>query len=320
VAISWSDYLVSLLSIIKIPALGIHGIHVPEWMTMDYFSAKRGHEEVMQLLSAGGSNVEISDALREANAAWTGAPCIGSFHLVLDIPALAIIAIITWLVYRGIKETRNASNVMVAIKLLVILLIIGVGVFYVDTSNWTPFAPNGVSGILKGVSAVFFAYIGFDAISTTAEECKNPQRDLPKAMMYSIIICTVLYIIIALIITGMVSYTELNVGDPLAFVFEKLNLNWFSGIIAVSAVVAMASVLLVFQLTPVSKLPASLPSLPDLLSVFLPCLWTSPPLQISAASELCLPLSWSAAVCSDWEWRRIVRTANSKHPTSTLSG
>lgn len=248
VAISWSDYLVSLLSIIKIPALGIHGIHVPEWMTMDYFSAKRGHEEVMQLLSAGGSNVEISDALREANAAWTGAPCIGSFHLVLDIPALAIITIITWLVYRGIKETRNASNVMVAIKLLVILLIIGVGVFYVDTSNWTPFAPNGVSGILKGVSAVFFAYIGFDAISTTAEECKNPQRDLPKAMMYSIIICTVLYIIIALIITGMVSYTELNVGDPLAFVFEKLNLNWFSGIIAVSAVVAMASVLLVFQL------------------------------------------------------------------------
>jgi amino acid transporter len=98
------------------------------------------------------------------------------------------------------------------------------------------------------VSAVFFAYIGFDAISTTAEECKNPQRDLPKAMMYSIIICTALYVIIALIITGMVSYSELNVGDPLAFVFEKLHLNWFSGIIAVSAVVAMASVLLVFQL------------------------------------------------------------------------
>jgi len=248
VAISWSDYFVSLLSIIKIPALGINGIHVPEWMTMDYFSAKRGYEEFMRLSPAGVPNTDITHAIREAHAAWTGAPRLGNFHIVLDIPALAIIAIITWLVFRGIKESRNASNVMVAIKLLVILFIIAVGVFYVDTANWSPFAPNGISGILKGVSAVFFAYIGFDAISTTAEECKNPQRDLPRAMMYSIIICTVLYVIIALIITGMVSYTELNVGDPLAFVFEKLNLNWFSGIIAVSAVVAMASVLLVFQL------------------------------------------------------------------------
>ncbi len=103
-------------------------------------------------------------------------------------------------------------------------------------------------GILKGVSAVFFAYIGFDAISTTAEECENPQRDLPRGMMWAIIICTVLYIIIALVLTGMVNYSELNVGDPLAFVFEKLNLKWMSGIIAVSAVIAMASVLLVFQM------------------------------------------------------------------------
>jgi APA family basic amino acid/polyamine antiporter len=111
-----------------------------------------------------------------------------------------------------------------------------------------PFAPNGVSGILKGVSAVFFAYIGFDAISTTAEECKNPQRDLPRGMMWAIIICTILYVIIALVLTGMVNYSNLNVGDPLAFVFDKLNLKWMSGIIAVSAVVAMASVLLVFQM------------------------------------------------------------------------
>ncbi len=146
------------------------------------------------------------------------------------------------------KESKNASNLMVVIKLCIILLVIAVGVFYVDTDNWNPFAPNGVGGILKGVSAVFFAYIGFDAISTTAEECKNPQRDLPRGMMWAIIICTVLYVIIALILTGMVSYTELNVGDPLAFVFDKLDLKWMSGIIAVSAVVAMASVLLVFQM------------------------------------------------------------------------
>jgi amino acid transporter len=121
-------------------------------------------------------------------------------------------------------------------------------VFYVDVSNWNPFAPHGVSGILKGVSAVFFAYIGFDAISTTAEECKNPQRDLPRGMMWSIIICTILYVAIALILTGIVKSNLLDVGDPLAFVFEQKNLKMLSGVIAISAVIAMASVLLVFQM------------------------------------------------------------------------
>ncbi|MFB0909649.1 MAG: amino acid permease, partial [Flavobacterium sp.] len=145
-------------------------------------------------------------------------------------------------------ESRNASNVMVVVKLCIILLVIAVGIFYVDMDNWTPFAPNGVTGVLKGVSAVFFAYIGFDAISTTAEECKDPQRDLPRGMMWAIIICTVLYIVVALVLTGMVKYSELNVGDPLAFVFHKLDLRWMSGIVAVSAVIAMASVLLVFQM------------------------------------------------------------------------
>jgi len=168
--------------------------------------------------------------------------------LIFDLPALFIIVLITWLVYRGMKESRNASNIMVLIKLAIILLVIGVGMFYVDTNNWSPFAPNGVTGILKGVSAVFFAYIGFDAISTTAEECENPQRDLPRGMMWAIIICTVLYIIIALILTGIVSYDKLAVGDPLAFVFDEIHLPKMAGIISISAVVAMASVLLVFQM------------------------------------------------------------------------
>ncbi|MDQ3255319.1 MAG: amino acid permease, partial [Acidobacteriota bacterium] len=117
-------------------------------------------------------------------------------------------------------------------------------------ANWSPFAPNGAAGVLKGVSAVFFAYIGFDAISTTAEECKNPQRDLPRGMLYSLIICTVLYICVALVLTGMVNHKTLQVGDPLAYVFgaDGVNIPWVSGIIAVSAVIAMATVLLVFQL------------------------------------------------------------------------
>jgi APA family basic amino acid/polyamine antiporter len=248
VAISWSDYFTGLLSSIHIPALGIDGINIPAWATMDYLTAYNGHTHADALVNAGKSMANLDDATRIANSAWTSAPKIGSFHLVADLPALGIIIFITWLVYRGMKESRNASNAMVVVKLAVILLVLAVGVFYVDTKNWNPFAPNGVSGILKGVSAVFFAYIGFDAISTTAEECKNPQRDLPRGMMWAIIICTILYVAIALVLTGMVKSDTLAVGDPLAFVFDQLDLKLMSGIIAVSAVFAMASVLLVFQM------------------------------------------------------------------------
>lgn len=240
VAISWSDYFTGLLE--------SGGIHLPQWVQMDYLTASNGFNDASALMQNGKSYDDLGDGLKAAYTAWTTSPTIGSFHFVADLPALFIIIIITALVYRGMKESRNASNMMVVVKLCIILLVIAVGVFYVDTDNWSPFAPNGVGGVLKGVSAVFFAYIGFDAISTTAEECKNPQRDLPRGMMWAIIICTILYVVIALVLTGMVSYSELNVGDPLAFVFQKLNLKWMSGIIAVSAVIAMASVLLVFQM------------------------------------------------------------------------
>ncbi|WP_276089997.1 amino acid permease [Pedobacter sp. JY14-1] len=248
VAISWSDYFTGLLSSIKIPALQIEGIHLPDWMTMDYFTAYKGHQHAQALMNAGSNYENLDSSIREASNAWLTAPNIGGLHIVADLPALGIIIFITYLVYRGMKESRNASNAMVIIKLAVILLVLAVGVFYVDTRNWDPFAPNGISGVLKGVSAVFFAYIGFDAISTTAEECKNPQRDLPRGMMWAIIICTILYVAIALVLTGIVSYRSLAVGDPLAFVFDQIDLKLLSGIIAVSAVFAMASVLLVFQM------------------------------------------------------------------------
>jgi amino acid transporter len=240
VAISWSDYFTGLLE--------SGGIHMPYWIQMDYLTASTGFQDASALMQGGKSFDNLSSNLQAAYTAWITAPTLGPLHIVADIPALAIIFIITALVYRGMKESRNASNLMVVVKLCVILLVIAVGVFYVDTNNWHPFAPNGAAGVLKGVSAVFFAYIGFDAISTTAEECKNPQRDLPRGMMWAIIICTILYVVIALVLTGMVHYSDLNVGDPLAFVFTQLNLKWMSGIIAVSAVVAMASVLLVFQM------------------------------------------------------------------------
>jgi APA family basic amino acid/polyamine antiporter len=241
VAISWSDYFTGLME---------HGLHIkiPNWAQMDYFTAYNGYNKALNLMESGKSLSQLDTGLQLAYNAWATAPKIGSFHLVADLPALMIIILVTALVYKGMKESRNISNAMVIVKLSIILVVVTIGVFYVDTSNWNPFAPNGISGVLKGVSAVFFAYIGFDAISTTAEECKDPQRDLPRGMMWAIVICTILYVIIALVLTGMVNYSELNVGDPLAYVFEQLDLKWLSGLIGISAVVAMASVLLVFQM------------------------------------------------------------------------
>jgi amino acid transporter len=232
VAISWSDYFTGLMS-------GI-GLDLPLWMTMDWFSARAA--------ASAADPATLNEAGQKAVEAWNSAPRLLGLPLVADIPAFTISVLLTWLVYRGIRESKHTSNLMVLFKLGVILAVILVGVFYIQPANWTPFAPNGVRGILAGVSAVFFAYIGFDAISTTAEECENPQRDLPRAMFYALGLCTVLYVVIALILTGMVPYDQLAVGDPLAFVFDKVGLNFFSGLVALSAVVATASVFLVFQL------------------------------------------------------------------------
>jgi APA family basic amino acid/polyamine antiporter len=253
VAISWSDYFTGLLA--------TNGIHVPLHFTMDFRTAHLGYDAVRQAI-AGGTTL---DALRagcdaadaaitcgqiEAYSAWANAPHFYGIPIIADLPALGIVVLITALVYVGIRESKIASNIMVAIKLAIILLVIIVGAFYVDTKNWSPFMPNGFSGVMSGVAAVFFAYIGFDALSTTAEETKDPYKMLPRGMIYSLLICTVLYVLLALVLTGMVPYTKLAVGDPLAFVFgpEGVNIPWISGIIAVSAIVAIATVLLVFQL------------------------------------------------------------------------
>ena len=240
VAISWSDYFTSLMD--------KAGMHISNWLTMDYVTAHSGFNEVTALLAKGGTLSAIDPALVERYTAWSNSPVIGGLHFIMDLPAFCIVALITAVVFVGIKESRAMSNVMVIIKLCVIFLVIVLGAYYVHPENWTPFTPNGFSGVLKGVSAVFFAYIGFDAISTTAEECKNPQRDLPRGMIYSLIICTILYVLLALVLTGMVSYKQLNVGDPLALVFEARGMHWIAGIIAVSAIIATASVLLVFQM------------------------------------------------------------------------
>lgn len=248
VAISWSDYFTTLIK-------NITGHPLPEWLCLDYFTARSHYNTIYAVVATkippAVANTQSSEVagMMEGFMAWSDAPQIFGMRIIFDLPALFINVVITMLVYRGIKESRNASNVMVLIKIAVVLVVIFVGAFFVNTDNWDPFMPNGVGGLLSGISAVFFAYIGFDAISTTAEECKNPQRDLPRGILYSIVICTILYVAIALVITGMVNYKELSVGDPLAYVFEKIHsLKWLSGVVAISAVVAMASVMLVFQL------------------------------------------------------------------------
>ena len=240
VAISWSQYFVNLME-------GIN-IHIPSALTTDYLSASRGFKEAAAEIANGAVLTDLPRSLQVAYEAWTFAPQIGGFRIIADLPALGIVFLITWLVYVGISETRRATNLMVVLKIAILLMVVLVGAFYVAPANWSPFLPNGFEGMMKGVSAVFFAYIGFDAISTTAEECENPQRDLPKGMIYSLIICTILYIIIALVLTGMVSYQKLQVGDPLAFVFQQVGLHKISYVISFSAVIATASVLLVFQM------------------------------------------------------------------------
>lgn len=241
VAYSWSDYFTSLMHKLD--------IHIPEYLSCSYLEAKKN-------LLEKTPNTELL-------AAWNTAPVIGGLRIIVDIPALAINILITYLVYRGIKESRNFSNAMVILKLFVVLLVILAGGYMIFskglTYNWLPandegqhlFMPNGFSGVMSAVSGVFFAYIGFDAVSVLAEESKNPQRDLPRGMILSLIICTGVYILLSLVLTGAVAYSKFaGVGDPLAFIFEAQNLNigWMQFLVAICAVIAMTSVLLVFQM------------------------------------------------------------------------
>jgi len=180
--------------------------------------------------------------------AWLSHPTVAGIPIIFNFLAFAIVGAVTWLLVIGIKESARANNVMVILKVLILLFFIGVGAFYVKPENWSPFMPNGFAGVWTGASLIFFAFIGFDAISTAAEECKNPGRDLPIGIIGSLIICTVIYIATAMVLTGVEHWSNLGVADPLASVFAKLGLNWAAGIVALGAVLSMTAVLLVFQL------------------------------------------------------------------------
>ena len=178
----------------------------------------------------------------------SSAPHIFGIPLFINLPAVAIVAAITTLLVVGIRESSNFNSVIVAIKLVVVVGFIVVGAKYVKPAHWQPFMPNGWTGVLTGASLVFFAYIGFDAVSTTAEECRNPQRDLPIGMIASLIVCTILYVAVTAVLTGIVPYQELGTAEPLSTALRLIHLNWASGILSFGAVIAMTAVLLVFQM------------------------------------------------------------------------
>ncbi|MBD8018016.1 amino acid permease [Kaistella pullorum] len=238
VAFSWSDYFTSFMERI--------GIHIPDYLSCSYTEAKKA-------FLAGSENKELLNA-------WTTAPLVGNLKIIFDLPALVINGLITWLCYVGVKESKNFNNIFVLLKLFIILLVIAVGIAYINTDNWFPvsavtgessFMPTGFSGVMSAVSGVFFAYIGFDALSVLSEETKNPQKNLPRGMIFSLVFCTIIYIILTLVLTGMIDYRRFDgVGDPLSFIFETSNANipWMEFVVSLGAIVAITTVLLVFQM------------------------------------------------------------------------
>jgi len=220
VAISWGDYFNTLLR-------GF-GVTLPYWISTGYRRA---------LLSADP----------QLHGMIGTAPHIAGIPILVDLPAFAIVMLITWLLLRGARESATANNIMVAIKLVVLSLFVVVGATHLKAANYHPFAPNGFTGIHQGAAIVFFAYIGFDAISTAAEETLNPQRNLPIGILGGLGICTVIYMIVGAVLTGMVPYKELAVADPLARALELTGFKAVGWIVALGATVSMSAVLLVFQ-------------------------------------------------------------------------
>jgi len=220
VAIAWSGYFNSLLS-------GF-GVHLPDYLTHGYRTA---------LLSSDPA----------VHALLQTAPRIAGIPFLVNIPAALIVLAVTWLLYIGVRESARANNIMVVVKLIVLTIFIVLGATHIDMANYTPFAPNGWRGIHQGAAIVFFAYIGFDAISTAAEETKNPQRNMPIGILAGLAICTLIYVIVGIVATGLVPYQQLKASDPLARALEVAGLPIASWFVAFGAVVSLTAVLLVFQ-------------------------------------------------------------------------
>jgi APA family basic amino acid/polyamine antiporter len=240
VAISWSGYFQELLRNV--------GIQFPDWLCTDYRSAAQAAQQIAETRAKGGSVEALGAAVAQAAHALATAPQLFGLHIVFNLPAFLIVMLITVVLIVGIRESAWFNSAMVLLKLAIIAFFIIMGFFYVKTANWHPFAPNGYRGVFTAAAIIFFAYIGFDAVSTAAEETKNPKRDMPIAIISSLIACTVIYILVALVLTGMLPWRQLDTAEPLATAFSALGMKWPTIIISLGAVFATTSVLLVFQL------------------------------------------------------------------------
>jgi basic amino acid/polyamine antiporter, APA family len=241
VAISWSGYFQELLR-------GL-GLSIPAWLGVDYRTALQSAHALAEAKLAGADAVAAltPSVLRGAEALSTAPSPLG-FPLVFNLPAFLIVMLVTWVLVRGISESAWLNSAMVALKLVIIGFFLIVGAFYVKPEHWTPFAPNGFRGVSSAAAIIFFAYIGFDAVSTAAEETRDPQRDMPIGMIASLVVCTIIYILVALVLTGMLPWNQLGTAEPLATAFSALGMHWTAGIISLGAVFATTSVLVVFQL------------------------------------------------------------------------
>jgi APA family basic amino acid/polyamine antiporter len=240
VAVSWSGYFQELLR-------GF-GLALPEWMATDPLTASHGAQQVRDAIASGVDPTTLPAHVQQAAHAIENAPNLFGLPIIFNFPAFMIVALVTWILVVGVRESAWANTVMVVIKIGILLFFLALGVKYVRPENWQPFAPNGFNGVWTGASLIFFAYIGFDAVSTAAEESKNPKRDMPFAILMSLLVTSLLYIAVTAVLTGMLPWNQLGTAEPLVTAFTERGLNIGAGIIAFGAVIATTSVLLVFQL------------------------------------------------------------------------
>lgn len=240
VAISWSGYFQELLR-------GF-GIEFPLWLGIDYRSAAQAAAQVAQAQAASVDVTTLGVAVTRAADALAQAPRLLELPIIVNLPAVGIVLLLTMVLVRGIRESAGLNSAMVILKLAVIAFFLGMGAFFVRPENWSPFAPNGWAGISGAAAIIFFAYIGFDAVSTASEEARNPQRDMPIGMTASLAVCTLIYVAVAFVLTGMLHWKQLGTAEPLATAFSGRGMNWIAAVIAFGAVFATTSVLLVFQI------------------------------------------------------------------------
>lgn len=259
VAVSWSGYFGKLLK--------MFGLHLPYWMTTDPGTAKKAFGEATSQIAAGGLSLDKLQSFQETINNFNAAPAIFDFKLFLNLPALVIVLFVISILIRGTKGAAKANNAIVILKVSAIIFVIIAGVFFINVDNWTPFIPEattivengksepayGYGGIIAGAAAIFFAYVGFDAVSTQAGEAINPKKDVPFAIITSLVACTVLYILVSLVLTGMMHYTDFNplgkypdaIKAPVAYAFDIAGQAWAGYIITIAATVGLISVLMV---------------------------------------------------------------------------